>query len=36
MKSDQATHASGFRALISFNLRQFMRHQAGEVPKMVH
>jgi transposase, IS5 family len=34
MKSDRATHASGFRSLIGFNLRQLMRHQAGEVAKM--
>lgn len=32
MKSDEATLAAGYRAVMSFNLHQLMRHMQGQMP----
>lgn len=36
MKSDESTHASGFKALMGFNLRQLERFMKSKTPKIAH
>ncbi|MFO1259151.1 MAG: hypothetical protein U1E78_12180 [Gammaproteobacteria bacterium] len=31
MKSDKSAESSGYTAILGFNLRQFIRHQAGKM-----